>query len=199
MKKQVDIEENVNLFNSLIDNMPKVRKDKIKKMMSGHIGQAYFTAPASSKEDLHSCFPGGLLVHSLNVTKIMKKLLDTLCPKRFSNDVISFVGLFHDLGKAGDGLNEYYIPNPSDWHRNKLGKLYELNKDCMSMPISELSLYNLCKNGIDMSAEEYIAIRIHDGPYADHNKEYNMKEPALALVTHWADRWSCLMEKQDNK
>ena len=107
---------------------------------------------------------------------------------------MAFLGLFHDLGKAGDGEHEFYVWNHSDWHRSK-GMLYETNRKCAYMGTGERSLYVLQKYGVVLSAEEYLAIRLNDGMYIDENKAYRMKEPDLALLLHWADRWSSQLEK----
>lgn len=181
-------------FDSLVQMMPEPRQRFVRAMMDGPVGQSYFVAPASSRVDFHSCFPGGLLVHSLNLTKWLKKLAITLAPGKYDDATLAFVGLFHDLGKAGDGEEEYYVPHPSDWHRGK-GMLYEVNKRCVHMPTSERGLYILQKNGIQVTTDEYLAIRLNDGQYVEENKGYRMKEPELALLVHWADRYSCEKEK----
>jgi hypothetical protein len=189
-----EIAAEIDIFNGLVEIMPEPRRGLVKGMMDGPVGQAYFVAPASSRVEYHSCYPGGLLVHSLNVTKNLKRLVKALCPGKYDDATLAFVGLFHDLGKAGDGVEEFYVPNPSDWHRQK-GMLYETNKRCVYMPTSERGLYILQKHGIQVSPDEYLAIRLNDGMYTDENKGYRMKEPGLALLVHWADRWSAELEK----
>lgn len=186
--------KNRELTIKLISKLPEPRRNLVQKMMDGKIGEIYFTAPASSREEFHGCFPGGLCAHSLNVVANLRKLADSLCPGYYDNSILIFVGLFHDLGKVGDGIEEYYLPNKSDWHRNK-GMLYETNKNCVYMPTSERGLYILQKNGIELSSDEYLAIRLNDGQYDDTNKGYKMKEPKLAILVHFADRWATEQEK----
>lgn len=188
---------NVELVMKLIEKIePASRREKVKSMMEGPVGQEYWTAPASSKEEYHSCYPGGLCQHSLNVVQNLKKLTDALCPKRYDLSTLIFVGLFHDLGKVGDGVEPYYQPNSSEWHRQK-GALYETNRKCVYMPTSERGLYILQTHGVEVSSEEYLAIRLNDGMYTDENRGYRLKEPDLALLVHWADRWSTSQEKQE--
>lgn len=187
-------EDNVEKLNRLIAKMSDPRKTLVRKMMDGLIGEEFVLAPASAKEEYHSCYPGGLLQHSLNVTMNLKLISDKLCPGKFSEDTIIFVGLFHDLGKVGDGLQVYYEPHPVEWHR-KQGTLYQINKDCIYMPTSERGLYILQNQGITVSPDEYLAIRLNDGQYDDTNKSYRMREPELALLCHWADLWSTRQEK----
>lgn len=185
--------DSVSLVTKLLEKLPEPRKTLVKKMFDD-IGETYFTAPASSRDEYHSCYAGGLARHSLNVVSNLKKLADALCPGRFDTPTLIFVGLFHDLGKVGDSVEEYYLPNKSDWHVKK-GMLYEINKDCIYMPTSERGLYILQKYGIEVSSDEYIAIRLNDGQYVRENEPYRMKEPDLALLVHWADLWSTKQEK----
>lgn len=169
------------------------RKAGISRMFEA-IGPIYFSAPASTRVEYHSCFNGGLAYHSLNVTKYVSKLAETLCPERWSEETLIFVGLFHDLGKVGDGVNPYYIAKDSDWHR-KQGILYETNPECLYLTTSERGLYLLQKFSIEVSHEEYAAIRLNDGQYVEENKPYRQREPDLALIVHWADMWSTKQEK----
>jgi hypothetical protein len=196
MRRPTDEEklQNHELVMKLIEKMPEPRRALVKKMFEGPVGEFYFTAPASSREDFHYCFSGGLCAHSLNVAKNVMTLATALAPGKYPAHQLAFVGLFHDLGKVGDGKEPYYVPNPSEWHRNK-GMLYETNKDCVYMPTSERGLYILQKHGIELTPDEYLAIRLNDGMYDDTNKNYRMKEPELALLVHFADRWASEQEK----
>jgi hypothetical protein len=191
---EAEIAKNLSIFEKLVSIFPDGRREQIEELFKTSLGEHYLTAPASSRTEFHSCFPGGLLSHSLNVVKNLRKLVGATCPGEFSDATIAFVGLFHDLGKAGDGKEPYYIPNPSDWHRER-GMLYEINKDCRSMPNSERGLFILQEHGIKLSFDEYLSIRLNDGQYAKENFPYKMQEPKLALLVHWADMLSCQDEK----
>ena len=187
---------NQKLVFKLIDkNFSEQRKVLVKEMLEGQVGTEYFSCPGSSKLEYHDCFVGGLCYHSLNVFKNLRKLADTMTPGKFSIETLLFSALFHDLGKVGDGVEPYYLPEESQWHREKLGKMYNINKKCVMMPTSERGLYILQQHGIQMSSDEYLAIRLNDGMYPPENKSYGMHEPELALLTHWADRWDAGAQK----
>jgi len=164
-------------------------------MLKGPVGDEYFMAPGSSKLEFHDCFVGGLCYHSLNVFKALRKLVDALAPGEYTPETLLFVSLFHDLGKVGDGKEPYYVPEESQWHREKLGKMYSINQKCVQMPTSERGLFILQAAGIELTADEYLAIRLNDGMYPPENKSYGMHEPKLALLVHWADRWDAGAEK----
>jgi len=188
--------DNVKKVLALVEKFPEPRKSLIKEMLEGPIGSRYFTAPASQRTQYHSAFPGGLVYHSLLVVANLWRLAKDLCPDKYPNHVLSFVGLFHDLGKAGDESGDMYVVNGSQWHRDR-GMMYELNNDIMYMEHSERSAFLLQKYGVTMEDYEYISIRIHDGQYIDANKMYKMKEPDLALFLHWADLYAVRTEKNE--
>lgn len=191
----MNIEKNIEKVNKLIDCFSDMdRKNKVKKMLDGPVGEEYFTAPASSRSDFHSSYPGGLCQHSLNVFKNLKKLVDALEQNLYSMEKICFVGLFHDLGKVGDGKNPRYIQHDSSWHIKK-GINYYTNPDMKWLPTSEAGLFILQDYGIRLDYDEYLSIRLNDGMYADENRVYAMKESKLSLLTHWADMMSVMDEK----
>ena len=111
------LEKNLAAFRSLKAIIPDPRRSSVDEMMESQTGTWYLTSPASSRENFHSCFPGGLLDHSLRVVRYLKKLADAMCPGLFSDEALVFVALFHDLGKSGDGEHEGDVPNPTDWQR----------------------------------------------------------------------------------
>lgn len=193
MITESQIIKNAEMVESIFKIFPFSRQEGISRMFD-KIGSIYFSAPASTRIEYHSAFDGGLAHHSLNVTKYVRKLAESLCPNRWDDSTLCFVGLFHDLGKVGDGELPYYVPKRSDWH-NKQGIMYEVNPQCLYAPTSERGLYLLQKFGIEVSHEEWAAIRLNDGQYVEENKPYRQKEPDLALIVHWADMWSTKQEK----
>ena len=194
---EAQVLENSELVGKLINSIKDVTlKNQLNEMFT-KIGGEFFTAPASSREEYHGCFPGGLCDHSLRVTKTLVSLADTLTPGKYKKDTLIFVGLMHDLGKVGDGDQPFYVPLEGDqnaWKR-KRGELYGINPDLIYMPTCDRTMFLLNKFGIQVEAEEYVAIRISDGPYEKSNEKYNMKEPDLAILLHFADRWACSLEK----
>lgn len=189
--------KNTEIVKNLIETWPESRKVLVKKMFEGPVGDEFFTAPASPRESWHNCFPGGLTDHSLRVVSQLLKISKALAPDRFHPTTLSFVGLFHDLGKTGDGKVPYYLPLEGDknrWRREK-GELYEINRECVHMPTSERGLFILQKYGVELTPDEYLAIRLNDGQYDETNRRYALHEPDLALLVHFADRWATAVEK----
>lgn len=164
--------------------------------LAEHLGERLATAPASSKKSFHNCFPGGLVDHSLRVlynANTLVKAFKWEVPK----DSLIIGCLFHDLGKVGDETSDLYLPQTSEWHRDKLGQLFTCNEDMPYLTVPDRGVW-LCQHfGLKLTHPEYLAILLNDGQYADDNAPYKMKEPMLALVVHMADLIATKQEKGD--
>ena len=140
-------------------------------------------APASANEGHHSAYPGGYVVHVNNVVSIALDL-DKLWNKyggvqNHTTEELVFACINHDLGKLGTGEKDkpYYIQNPSEWHVKNQGKIYTYNEQIPYTTIPDRSLFILQKNGIEVSLNEMLAIKLHDGLYDPANESY--------LITHY--------------
>lgn len=185
----MDLELNVKRLNDFLDTyIPLERRSKIREMYED-LGDKLYLAPASSTESFHNAFPGGYLDHILRVTDFA---VDTynfwkshgMEVSDFEIENVVFVGLHHDLGKLGfpGKSNENYIPNDSEWHRNKLGQVYKVNDANPFMLIQDQSLYLLQHYGIPVEWVEFLAIKIHDGLYDDVNKPYFISRTDQAKI-----------------
>lgn len=188
---------NFNSFTLLCSKVGDHRSGAVERMLD-EMGLRLSTAPASSRRDYHAAYPGGLVDHSLRVLRYalqLRKSVDLF--EDIVDESIIFASLFHDIGKVGgpgpDGA-DYYIVEGNDWHR-KNGKYYNVNQDPQKMQNVDNSLLILLHYGIGVTQDEYLAIRLNDGAYADENKQYLMHEPRLAMLIHMADRLACETEK----
>jgi hypothetical protein len=148
----------------------------------------YWTAPASARKEYHGCEPGGLARHSFAVLKEMVHI--SSCPKI---DCV-VVALLHDIGKAGDEEGLYFVPEPSQWHREKLGQLYKHNDEIRSMPHATRSIWICMRWGLKLTKAQFHAIMYHDGMYA-HSKDDLRGFWPLTLLLHSADMWVSQIEK----
>jgi len=175
------------------------RKDQVDRLLE-NFGERMFLAPASTKEDHHSAYKGGLIVHSMRVTQ---RIFDICNGLGLKNDEVPheskvIVGIFHDIGKIGsyDGIPHYLTQN-SDWHRETLGQYYKYNEELNDgLTTSQRSIRILTKLGLDLTDSEYISILFHDGLYVKENDSYSMKgsEDKLMRITHMADSYVALIE-----
>lgn len=164
--------------------------------MFDEIGERFYTAPASNKGAYHNACPGGLAEHSLRVYKLAAKLMPQFVKTGYTEDDIIVAALLHDLGKIGDRTTDYYIPNESEWHVEKLGQYYNFNQALRYMPHTQRSLQLLGEFGVPLTANMYEGILLHEGQYVACNKDFAMHESKFALMLHWADRLACEIEKE---
>ena len=162
-------------------------------------------APASGRSHFHNAFPGGYLDHVLRVAETGLKVAALY--KNMGGDItftkqeLIFAALHHDLGKLGDpDEGPYYVNQDSDWHR-KRGELYTHNENLQYFKAPERGLFLLQKYGVEITQNEWLAIKLSDGLYDDGNKgylvNYSMKQPmktSLPYIIHWADHIACRVE-----
>lgn len=156
------------------------------------LGDRIFIAPASTRVEYHNAFPGGFVDHSLRVLSTAINIASALSIKCDKESLITGA-LLHDIGKIGSSTVEYYIKNPSSWHKCR-GQFFLKNEEIV-MPNSQLGLFLMNEYNITLNQDEYLAILLNDGQYDEANKRYGMHEPALALIVHMADRWATQLEK----
>jgi hypothetical protein len=200
------------------DALIKIIKSEISEPRSTQLLKLYnqleeriMMAPASGNINYHNCFIGGYVDHVLNVVESAKAHYEMWKALGADNsdytyEELIFSAINHDLGKIGDLDNEYYIPNPSEWHRKNLGKIYEHNKNLAYMRVADRSLYLLQESNIKISRNEFLAIKLHDGLYVDDNKAYLFaggQNPGLQnhlpYMLHHADHVASIIEKEKQK
>jgi len=151
------------------------RKDRLKGLYNS-LAEEIIMAPASTRPSLHNAFAGGYIDH---VNRVVHCALKTKALWEemganidFTDEELIFSALNHDLGKVGEKSNPMYIPQSDTWRKDKLGEVYSINRELSHMLIQDRSLYILQKNRIEMTENEFLAIKLHDGLYDDVNKPY---------------------------
>ena len=202
--------ENWNIFIKIIeDHISEPRRSALIKMYE-EFQEELIVAPASGNDNYHNCFVGGYIDHVIRVVNCSLKLYEVWGAlgadiNGFTKEELVFAAINHDLGKAGDVKQPYYIPNPSEWHRKNQGALYELNGSLHYMKVPDRSLLTLQKFNIPVSENEYLGIKLHDGMYSDANKGYYMAfkpeyglKSNLTFILHHGDHLASRIE-HDNK
>ena len=196
--------ENWNELKNVIDSFDGERKEKL-NLMYDQLAERMMLAPASGIIHYHNCFAGGYVDHVLRVIECSRRLSQQWdemgAEKNYTDEELIFAALNHDLGKVGDMGNDYYIPNPSEWHRKNQGKLYKFNPKLDYMSVPDRSLFLLAQNGISYTYNEAMGIRLHDGLYDDSNVQYlktfnTDKEikSNLPTILHHADHMASRIE-----
>lgn len=181
------------------------RLDNLLKMYSeDELGIQLCMAPASGKANFHYAFPGGYLLHVLNVEKASRGVEKVFVTMGGTNDYTDeerfFAALHHDLGKLGDTeFGGYYTPSTDEWRQKKLGEIYSHNKASPPWDVTDRALFLLQKYGIQVTWKETLAIKLSDGVFAEKNGPYFRSldglKTNLCNVIHWADWMACRAEK----
>jgi hypothetical protein len=156
-------------------------------------------APASTKRDYTSCHPGGLVEHSLRVLQNAAKLRQVYnLTDSVSTQSVILCSLFHDIGKVGTESKEYYVDNASDWHRDKLGVYYNVADRFQHIPVSQLSLFILSQNKVEIDIDEWYAVSMI-GSKGQREELPSQGEPWISVILSQAVKAACVMGKGKEK
>ena len=189
------IKKDYETFRGLCGKCGEDRSEKILKMVD-ELEERIIECPASTKDEFHLATMGGWLNHSLRCLSFLLKLTKTF-EVEFPKESLIISGIFHDANKLGTPTQPYYIPETEDWRIRK-GYTYKINSEIRFMDAGQRGLYLLQHYGIQLKEDEYLAILLNDGCSLPANASYSLKEPELAVLVHFADKWSCLFEKKNN-
>ena len=200
--------ENLDKFYSLIKKYISSERSDVLIDYYKSVEDVLSMAPASTRIDNHNCFAGGYVDHVVRVTEaalVFEKVWDKFGQKKnYTTEELVFSAINHDLGKVGTNQNPVYIPNDSQWHIEKQGIYYKYNPDVTYMRIADRSLYMLHKAGIQVTENEYLAIKLHDGLYEEANKPYYITygpdtqlKSNLPYILHQADLMASQIENKN--
>jgi hypothetical protein len=187
-----NLENNYNIFRKLTQKCGS-RSDALLKLVDD-LGERLVICPGHDRREKTTAKTGGLIEHSLNVVKTMRAL-EGAATFGVDPESMLIAGLFHDIGRVGDMTTDYYLPQTSDWHRDKAGILYVYNPALPKMPHSHRSLALLQAAGVTLTSDEWITIATAQGPSLDENKFYIGGESPLTLLTQTAVRIISQKEK----
>ena len=192
------IQANLQKFYAIIEKyISEPRATKLLALYQSQEDNLAF-APASSRASYHNAFPGGYVDHvnrvvesALKVTQLWEDMGATI---NFTTEELVFSAINHDSGKLGRDGQPAYIPNDSEWHVKNQGAIYKPNTELAFIPIQDSSLFILQQAGIELTFNEWVAIKTHDGLYDDGNKAYLISSQnesklrcSLPLILHQAD------------
>ena len=119
----------------------------------------------------------------------------------FTEEELFVSALNHDLGKIGSLEEVSVFPSNDEWRKKNLGEMYTFNTKNEYMTVPDRSLFLLQQAGIQLTTNEYIAIKTHDGLYDDANSPYlkgfmpeTKPRTSLPYVIHQADLMAARIE-----
>jgi len=132
-----------------------------------NFGERLAVAPRGTTEK-DGGYPGALVEFSLEVASAIKKISSHFGdPKPLIR-----VALLHEIGKIGDYSEDLFIPQDSEWHREKLGQNYKYSENCLKMLTSHRTIWLLNNLSIQLTPEETLSILTSQGLHLDENKFY---------------------------
>ena len=154
----------------------------------------FFEAPAGAKH--HGAFPGGLVIHSLNVYRRLREITirdltprDALGPAPISEqeeETVAILGLLHDVCKVGVYHTETKRRRNPDTGTWEDYQAYTF-RDPLPLGHGEKSLYLITKY-MALTEEEALAIRWHMGAFDDAVKGGSRALDAAMDVSPWVWR-----------
>ena len=205
MLNEQQLLDNWNIFLGFIKS--EIKGERGTKLLQFYekYDERFILLPASHKPQYHNCFPGGYVEH---VNRVVNASLDIFevwtkygVKPVFTREEVVFSALNHDLGKFGTLEHEAVLPNPSEWHVKNRGEVYTFNTQMDYMTVPDRGLWLLSQIGVEISKNEYLAIKLHDGLYDDANKPYLMSwspetklRTSLPYIIHQADLLAARIE-----
>ena len=177
----------------------------IANVIAGLEELGFFMAPASTR--FHGSFPGGLMLHSLNVYDQAVILRDAELKVRpdlanaLTDDTIAIAALLHDVCKAEvyKEVEKFRKDKDNQWEKYKT---YTVDYSFMPLGHGEKRVIRLLRWGLEMTDAEVLAIRWHmqafdlsDSPESRASySQASMSCPLLAILIAADGLASRLME-----
>ena len=165
-----------------------VTRNGKERLLDWLCGTDFFTAPASTR--FHGACEYGLVMHSLNVYKLLKEKC-TLGGYDYSDESIALVALCHDFCKINlyhEGTRNVKNDATGQWEKVKI----YTSEDPFPYGHGEKSVF-LIERFLRLTTEEAMAIRWHMGGFDDSARAGNysigeaFKRYPLAVMAHLAD------------
>ena len=140
-----------------------------------------------TKEDGGS--PGSLIEFLLKTALIANdhyKVYSSKCSDPVDRKSLMRVCLVHEIGRAGSKDHDLYIPQESQWHREKLGQMFKYNEDCPKMSVSHRTLSLLQAYQISLNDDEWLAILTSQGMHYPENAFYGNSLSDLSKILHFS-------------
>lgn len=182
----------------------KISRPGADKLLAWLESTDFFTAPASTR--YHLAYPGGLVEHSVNVHRRLKKLYTSeyagviLPPPAADEETIAIIGLLHDVCKAG--IYAVEMRNRKNEHGVWEQYPYYIVNDKLPYGHGEKSVY-IISSFMNLTRQEAMAIRWHMGGFDESVKGGSFalaeafKQYPLALLTHLADMQATYLDEKE--
>ena len=145
------------------------------------LGQRIAECSISLKKSEPFCGYGGLLEYSLELAKTARAIASAL---NYNVPIASIikVSLLSGIGYIGSNNEERLKQCNSEWHKEKLGQLFDWNENCRRYAINHMSLYYINNYKISLTWEEFITINFLNSSNEEDSKFYGFEKPELSTL-----------------
>ena len=119
----------------------------------------------------------------------------------YTEEELFVAALNHDLGKIGTLEHVAVLPSKDEWRKKNLGEMYTFNTNNEYMTVPDRGLFLLQQAGIQLTTNEFITIKTHDGLYDQANEPYlkgfmpeTKPRTSLPFIIHQADLMAARIE-----
>lgn len=200
MSNELDLEKIKSEFIKIYNE--NITREGSKELLDYLLKTDFFTCPASTR--FHSCFEGGLLLHSINVYNRFKALLDAEFGDsrrdKISDESIAIMSLLHDICKVNCYKVEYRnVKVDGEWVKQP----YFAYNDEMPYGHGEKSVY-MISGFMKLTREEAMGINWHMGGYDKRVMGGDMSiatayyQYPTAVILHLADVSATYLDEDKN-
>jgi hypothetical protein len=175
----------------IFDNFEKFKKLLLKvesrrgslEVLLDTYGDRIATAPGHDRNNKHAAVPGGLVKRSLQTFANAREIcrLPAFSEKEIDIESVIVVSLLHDIGRIGDDIGDYYLPQTSSWHLER-GINYVYNPDIRRMTHPHRGLYLLQSAGVKLTQDEWMAIVSQPTAFEEGKFYVGHEIPLMALL-----------------
>lgn len=174
-----------------------VEADLTKYFEENQLREQLKVAAGGINEESGVAYQGGLITH-INITiAIAENIYNVLLIPPFNILTIDLKSLLRSLLLMHLSKIEMYVPNDNTWEIEKRGLNFKFAELPANLKFGERSILYANKLGIELSAEEFEAIRSIDKKAENNNGDAYIS--TLALVVRQANEIAYAFEKERNK
>lgn len=175
------IQKNLEKYEKIIEQIIPNRAVELMHMIEENC-QNFVECPGTMKSGEGYTHPGGLMARNLKILKNAITLNDAMGLK-VSKDSIALVCLFFDFGLVGEPNKPLIVLNDSEWSVNKTGQLYKFSQENDFMLVEDRNLFLMQKYGIQLTREEFVAMKFTSRRRYDWGKSYHIEKLPFLLTT----------------
>lgn len=177
------IEKNLKKYEKLIEKVLPDRAVELLHMIEENC-QNFVECPGTMQNGEGFTHPGGLMARNLKILKTALALNDHL-NLGVNKSSIALVCLFFDFGMVGKPGAPLIVLNDSEWSVNKTGQLYKFSQDDDYMLVEDRNLFLMQKYGIELSRDEFVAMKFTSRRRFDWGKSYKVEKLPFILTTSY--------------